>query len=147
MKIEAGELSRVILNLPPRHGKTINVSEYFPAWYMGRNPDRQIIATTYNSTRAGDVGRRQMDFLQRRQLLEVLRDAVGERLVPTQVEILEGGELLEKRQVLVLDVEVVQLELGQRLHPGEVSQAGIFPGKPFILPAFPDFFSCYRIKR
>jgi predicted phage terminase large subunit-like protein len=57
MKIEAGEMKRLIVCMPPRHGKTMQISEFFPAWYMGRNPTHQIIATAYNATRAGDVGR------------------------------------------------------------------------------------------
>lgn len=34
------------------------VSEFFPAWYIGRNPIHQIIAATYSFERAGDTGRK-----------------------------------------------------------------------------------------
>lgn len=33
-------------------------SEFFPAWYIGRNPKHQIIAATYSYERAGDTGRK-----------------------------------------------------------------------------------------
>ncbi len=34
------------------------ISEYFPAWYLGRNPQNQIIFATYSFERSGDVGRK-----------------------------------------------------------------------------------------
>lgn len=55
--VERGEINRLIITTPPRHGKTMLVSQYFPAWYLGRNPEKQIIATTYSGEKAGDVGR------------------------------------------------------------------------------------------
>jgi len=55
--LESGRIRRLMISMPPRHGKTLHVSEHFPAWYMGRNPSHQIIATTYNYERAGDIGR------------------------------------------------------------------------------------------
>lgn len=43
--------------MPPRHGKSELASKRFPAWYLGRNPDKQIITASYNSDLAGDFGR------------------------------------------------------------------------------------------
>ena len=57
MMVESGETTRLMIFAPPRHGKTYEISEFFPAWYLGRNPSDQIIAATYNYERAGDVGR------------------------------------------------------------------------------------------
>jgi len=37
---------------------TMLVSEYFPAWYLGRNPEREVIAATYAFDRANDIGRK-----------------------------------------------------------------------------------------
>jgi predicted phage terminase large subunit-like protein len=55
--VESGEIRRLIINLPPRSGKTMLVSEFFPAWYWGRNPDRKIIFVTHGQDKADDVGR------------------------------------------------------------------------------------------
>ena len=46
--VERGELHRLIICMPPRHSKSVHVSEYFPAWYMGKNPSRQVITATYS---------------------------------------------------------------------------------------------------
>lgn len=43
--------------MPPRHGKSELASKRFPAWCLGRNPTRQIIAASYNSDLASDFGR------------------------------------------------------------------------------------------
>jgi hypothetical protein len=52
-----GRLKRLMIFMPPRHGKTLLTSRRFPAWYLGRFPDRQIIATSYNTERAREYGR------------------------------------------------------------------------------------------
>ena len=56
--VESGDIDRLMIFMPPRHGKTMLVSEYFPAWYMGRNPESEVIAATYSYDRANDIGRK-----------------------------------------------------------------------------------------
>jgi predicted phage terminase large subunit-like protein len=58
MAVEKGEITRLIVNMPPRHGKTMMISEFFPAWCLGRHPEWQIISTTYAFDKAGDAGRK-----------------------------------------------------------------------------------------
>ena len=55
--VERGEIDRLMIFMPPRHGKSELASRKFPAWYLGRNPDKQIIAASYNSDLARDFGR------------------------------------------------------------------------------------------
>jgi predicted phage terminase large subunit-like protein len=55
--VERGEIDRLMVFMPPRHGKSEKTSKRFPAWYLGRNPKRQIIASSYNSDLATDFGR------------------------------------------------------------------------------------------
>ncbi len=45
--VERGELRRLMVNLPPRHGKSLLCSQVFPAWYLGRNSRRQVIMATH----------------------------------------------------------------------------------------------------
>jgi predicted phage terminase large subunit-like protein len=44
--------------MPPRAGKSMLVSEFFPAWYLGRNPGHNVIAATYAQELADDFGRK-----------------------------------------------------------------------------------------
>lgn len=55
--VERGEIDRLMIAMPPRHGKSQLASRLFPAWCMGRNPRTQIIAASYNSDLAQDFGR------------------------------------------------------------------------------------------
>lgn len=55
--VERGEIDRLIITMPPRHGKSELASRRFPSWYLGRNPSQPIIAASYNSELAGDFGR------------------------------------------------------------------------------------------
>ena len=48
MKVSAGELKRVIVTMPPRHGKSERVSKKFPSWHVGRNPGDEIILASYS---------------------------------------------------------------------------------------------------
>jgi len=55
--IERGEKKRLMIFMPPRHGKSELASRRFPAYFVGRNPERNIIAASYNADLAGDFGR------------------------------------------------------------------------------------------
>lgn len=56
-RVERGECSRLMVTMPPRHGKSQTVSRLFPSWYMGRNPDKRIISTSYSGGLAGTFSR------------------------------------------------------------------------------------------
>ncbi len=62
--IEAGRLKRLIVQMPPRHSKSVTTSELFPAWYLGRNPDKRIILTSYASDLAGSFSRKVRDHTE-----------------------------------------------------------------------------------
>lgn len=55
--VERGDIKRLMIFVPPRHGKSLLASTYFPAWYMGRNPDKYVITATYGQDLADDFGR------------------------------------------------------------------------------------------
>ena len=43
MQVEHNEVPRLLVSMPPRHGKTSLIGETFIPWYIGRNPDKQVI--------------------------------------------------------------------------------------------------------
>ena len=57
-RVAQGKCKRLMIFMPPRHGKSMLASEYFPAWYMARNPEHQVIAATYAQGLADDFGRK-----------------------------------------------------------------------------------------
>jgi predicted phage terminase large subunit-like protein len=42
--------------MPPRHGKSMSVTETFPAWFLGRNPDLKVIEVSYSDSLAREFG-------------------------------------------------------------------------------------------
>jgi predicted phage terminase large subunit-like protein len=55
--VARGEKKRVMIFMPPRFGKSELASRRFPAFFLGKNPQRNIIAASYNSDLASDFGR------------------------------------------------------------------------------------------
>lgn len=45
--VERGEIRRLIINVPPRTGKTLLVNICFPAWVMGRNDGTKIVGVSF----------------------------------------------------------------------------------------------------
>ena len=63
-RVERGKLSRLMIFMPPRHGKSLLCSEFFVAWYIGRNPEKQVIFATYSQDLADDFGRRVRNWIR-----------------------------------------------------------------------------------
>lgn len=56
--VERGECKRLILNMPPRRGKSIHSSQYFPAWFLGRNPSKSVIGAAHTAGLANEFSRK-----------------------------------------------------------------------------------------
>lgn len=56
--VERGEIKRLIITVPPQHGKSTLASEHFPTWCVGRNPRRNVACITYSQDKADDWGGR-----------------------------------------------------------------------------------------
>jgi len=69
-RVANGELKRLIINMPPRHTKSEFASYLFPAWFLGRYPEKKIIQTAHTAELAVGFGRKvrnlinQTDFQQ-----------------------------------------------------------------------------------
>jgi predicted phage terminase large subunit-like protein len=55
--VERGEIDRLMLMLPPRHGKSELASRHYPAWSLGRAPHKQFISVSATAELANDFGR------------------------------------------------------------------------------------------
>jgi predicted phage terminase large subunit-like protein len=53
----------LVVTCPPRHGKSLLVSRYLPAWYLGNWPDRRVILGCHEHNYARSWGRRARDTL------------------------------------------------------------------------------------
>jgi predicted phage terminase large subunit-like protein len=80
--VAAGENPRLMLLMPPRHGKSEIASRNFPAWHMGQYPDHEIIACSYNVSLA-------MGFS--RKVKQIIED-------PSYAQVFPGAQLDPKNQ-------------------------------------------------
>jgi predicted phage terminase large subunit-like protein len=60
----AGRSRRLMVFMPPRHGKSELISRYFAAWYLLTYPDRRIILTSYEAESAAAWGRKARDLVE-----------------------------------------------------------------------------------
>lgn len=61
--LEKGTLgvNRLLITMPPRHGKSWLASTLFPVYYLARKPNRNVLATSYNQDLAKTFGRQTRD--------------------------------------------------------------------------------------
>lgn len=52
-----GDLTRLLITMGPRHGKSLHATVAFPAYVLGRNPDARIVVATYNNDFAKRINR------------------------------------------------------------------------------------------
>ena len=57
----ARRVKRLIIQEPPRHGKSSLVSHYFPAWWLGNAPNDNVLLTSYHGNFAASWGRKARD--------------------------------------------------------------------------------------
>ena len=58
MDCESGEKDRVTVSIAPRHGKSQMTSIFFAAWFLGRNPNKQVMLVSHTADLAVDFGRK-----------------------------------------------------------------------------------------
>lgn len=73
-RVERGELTRLIVQMPPRAGKTEIISKRFPAWCIGRNPKRKIIGTSYGAELSSRNSRETRQIVQSELFSNVFPD-------------------------------------------------------------------------
>jgi hypothetical protein len=57
MRVHGGEISRLLVNQPPRSLKSICVSVAYVAWLLGHDPARRVIVVSYSNEFAAELHR------------------------------------------------------------------------------------------
>jgi hypothetical protein len=63
-KVVTGETPRLLIPVPPRHGKSRLGSVALPAWILGRDPKAKIICASYGDQLARDFALRTRDLMR-----------------------------------------------------------------------------------
>lgn len=95
-EVEKGNMRRLIIVMPPRHGKSEKCTRIFPAWFVGRDPYRQVILGGYSETFAeNEFGAKIKRFVLSPAYKQVFPDATlagGSKAVDNLV-FREGGNI------------------------------------------------------
>ena len=86
-QVELGLLPRLIITVPPRHGKSELTSRLFPAWFHGRHPEQSLILASYADKLSWDFGREVKDIIEDPLYAQVFP---GRQLVTASVDRIEG---------------------------------------------------------
>ena len=54
--VSEGRCKRLMIWLPPRHGKSMEITETFPSYFLGRHPDKHVIEVSYSGDFAERFG-------------------------------------------------------------------------------------------
>ena len=58
LQVASGKIKRLLINMPPQHGKSEFTSKYFPAWYLATHPQNKLILASYETNFAVSWGRK-----------------------------------------------------------------------------------------
>mgnify|MGYP001224668938 FL=1 len=62
-QVVEGKIKRLMVFLPPRSSKSVICSKLFPAWYIGRNPNHEILTVSHSDQLSSDFGRSVRDIV------------------------------------------------------------------------------------
>ena len=63
-KLHNGEDVRLMIFMPPRHGKSDMATQKFPSWVLGKFPETEIMVASYSDELATDFGQKTRDIMQ-----------------------------------------------------------------------------------
>ncbi len=64
LDVADGKIKRLLIAMPPRHGKSEFASKTFPAWFLANWPDKRVIVASYAAEFAASWGRKARTLLQ-----------------------------------------------------------------------------------
>ncbi|MFA6852218.1 MAG: terminase family protein, partial [Bacilli bacterium] len=90
--VALGKTKKLIINMPPRHGKSELISKYFVAWYLLNFTNKRVILTSYEADFAASWGRKVKDVINtfgKQYKTRIRRDSNASN----RFELLQGGQL------------------------------------------------------
>jgi predicted phage terminase large subunit-like protein len=87
-------IGRLLIMMPPRHGKSELVSRHFPAWVLGRNPDVRVVLTSYGADLAVRNSRALRDQVSGMKFVNVFGERGTPPPAPTQMGTFGEGRIV-----------------------------------------------------
>lgn len=77
-RVENGEIRFAIIEAPPRHSKSLHVSQLFPAWAVGRDKNTDIAVASYSGDLATDHGRETRNLIGTKAYQNIFKTRLAE---------------------------------------------------------------------
>lgn len=77
-QVEKGEIKRLMIFVPPRNGKSEIGSILFPAWLLGRHPEKEVITSSYSADLAQDFGYKTRNVVDSQEYQELFKTRLRE---------------------------------------------------------------------
>src|SRR6516225_1030504 len=77
-RVGRGEIDRLIISTPPRHGKTELAAKRYVAWHLGQNPQHHVIAASASFSLAEDHGRATRNIIASPEYQQVFSTTLSE---------------------------------------------------------------------
>jgi predicted phage terminase large subunit-like protein len=88
-QVMRGEIKRLMIFAPPRHGKSELATQIFPSFYFGHFPQKSVIVCAYNQDKADDFGRETLKYMQSNEYLS---------LFPPECQVSPNSESIKRFQ-------------------------------------------------
>lgn len=76
-RIERGEIRFLFIEAPPRHSKSLHVSQIFPAWVVGRDNNADVIVSSYSGDLATTHGRETRNLINSKKYKNVFKTTLA----------------------------------------------------------------------
>lgn len=70
----SGRIKKLIVSVPPQHGKSVGATTLLPAYMLGLDPDTRIAIASYSGTLASKFNRRVQRIIESREYAEIFPD-------------------------------------------------------------------------
>lgn len=88
-----GRIKRLMISMPPGHGKSYCASHYFPAYYLAKYPEKQIIAATHKQELSDSFGRKVRNTIMSDEHVRIFPDSQvsGDKTAAGEWQTTAGG--------------------------------------------------------
>jgi hypothetical protein len=91
MGVEQGQYQRVIINMPPRHMKSMMVSVFYVAWRLGRDPTAKFITISYGDDLAHDLSALTRTLMMSKKYRQIFPGTLLDKKAVDYVRTTKGG--------------------------------------------------------
>ncbi len=94
-----GRIRRLVITMPPQHGKSVGATTLLPAYLLGLDPDMRVAIASYSGTLASKFNRRAQRIIESREYAELFPETTIKRgsRPPNYIRTAEEVEIIDRR--------------------------------------------------